>query len=48
VLHAGLAPGVTPLVAAELLARHPEAETLEVALTLSAQTTSGRAGAEFG
>jgi saccharopine dehydrogenase-like NADP-dependent oxidoreductase len=26
VLHAGLAPGVTPLVAAELLARHHEAE----------------------
>jgi NAD(P)-dependent dehydrogenase (short-subunit alcohol dehydrogenase family) len=47
VLHAGLAPGVTTLVAAELLADHPEADALEVGLTLYSAAVSGRAGAEF-
>lgn len=47
VLHAGLAPGVTTLVAAELLAAHPDADAIEVALTLSTTAVSGRAGAEF-
>lgn len=47
VLNAGVAPGVTNLVAADLLARHPEADVVEIALTVSAGGASGRAGGEF-
>jgi hypothetical protein len=48
VLHAGLAPGLTTLVAAELLGAHPEADTLETAITFSARSAGGRAAGEFG
>jgi hypothetical protein len=48
VVHAGLAPGVTTLVAAELLLAHPEADAIEVVMTFSAATAGGRAGAAFG
>jgi hypothetical protein len=44
-IHAGLAPGITSLVAADLLRSHPEADELEVAFTLSAAATSGKSGA---
>ena len=46
-LNAGLVPGVTNLVAAELLAEHPRADCLEVAFTVLAAGTAGRAGGEF-
>ena len=48
VVRAGLAPGVTTLVAAELLLAHPEADAMEVVMTFSAATAGGRAGAAFG
>jgi hypothetical protein len=44
-IHAGNAPGVTSLVAADLLHSHPDADELEVAFSISAGGTSGRAGA---
>jgi hypothetical protein len=44
-IHAGLVPGVTSLVAADLLRSHPEADELELAFTLSASGTSGKGGA---
>jgi NAD-dependent epimerase/dehydratase family protein len=44
-VHAGVVPGVTSLVAADLLRRHPEADELELAFTLSASGTSGKGGA---
>jgi len=47
VMNAGLAPGVVNLVAADLVARHPDADGIELALTLSASGTSGPAGGEF-
>lgn len=47
VLNAGLAPGVTNLVAAHLLKDHPEAETIEVVLSLSTKGMSGPAGVRF-
>ena len=44
-LNAGLVPGVTNLVAAELLAEHPQADCLEVAFTvLSEERLAGLAG----
>src|SRR5262245_6708460 len=48
VVHAGLAPGVVNLVAADMLGAHPEADTVEIALTLSASGSAGRAAAGFG
>ena len=42
-MNAGLAPGVTTLVAADLLHRHPDARELEIVFTLS-QHDSPRAG----
>jgi hypothetical protein len=47
VLNAGLAPGVTNLIAAELLAEHPEADEIEIALTISMSGNSGRGGGAF-
>jgi hypothetical protein len=47
ILNAGLAPGVTSLVAADLLEQHPEATTIEIVLTLSSKGMSGRAGIDF-
>ncbi len=47
VMNAGIAPGVTNLVAAELLAAHPEADEVELVFTVSSAATVGRAGREF-
>jgi hypothetical protein len=44
-IHAGLVPGITSLVAADLLRRHPDADELELAFTLSVGGTSGKGGA---
>lgn len=46
-MNAGLAPGVTNLVAAELLRAHPEATELEIVLTLSSVAPRGPAGVDF-
>lgn len=46
-LNGGLVPGVANLIAADLLDRHPEADTLEVAFTVLREGTAGRGGAEF-
>jgi hypothetical protein len=46
-IHAGLVPGVTSLVAADLLRRHPEADEVELAFMLSASGTSGKGGARL-
>jgi hypothetical protein len=43
-MNAGLAPGVTSLVAAELLRAHPEADELEIVLTISTAIARGPAG----
>ena len=47
VVNAGLAPGVTTIVAADLLRQHPEATELEIVYTLSLQARRGPASAEF-
>lgn len=47
IVHAGIAPGVVTLVAVDLLRKHPDADTVEIALTLSASGASGRSGREF-
>jgi hypothetical protein len=47
VLNWGVIPGLTALVAAELLERQPEADEVELAVTFSAGGTSGVAGGEF-
>jgi NAD(P)-dependent dehydrogenase (short-subunit alcohol dehydrogenase family) len=47
VMNAGIAPGVTNLVAADLMATHPHADELELVFTVSSKATSGRAGADF-
>jgi hypothetical protein len=44
-IHAGIVPGVSSLVAAELLRSHPDADELELALMISAGGTSGKSGA---
>jgi hypothetical protein len=44
-IHAGTVPGVTSLVAADLLRLHPEADEVELAFTLSSGGTSGKGGA---
>src|SRR4051812_3774079 len=46
-LNAGLVPGIANLVAAELVDKHPAADTLEVAFTVVRQATAGRGGGEF-
>ena len=46
-IHAGVAPGVTGLIAADLLRLHPDADEVELAFTISAGGTSGRSGAGF-
>ena len=48
VMNAGIAPGVTNLIAADLLAAYPEADEVELAFTVSTKSTSGRAGGDFG
>jgi hypothetical protein len=47
VMGAGIAPGLTNLVAADLLAAHPEADEIEFAFTVSIKSTSGPAGGDF-
>ena len=47
-MNSGIAPGVTNLIAADLLAAHPEADEVELAFTVSTRSTSGRAGGDFG
>jgi hypothetical protein len=44
VLNAGRTPGVSNLVAADLLAAHPHADAVEIAFSFSAGGVSGRAG----
>jgi NAD dependent epimerase/dehydratase family len=46
VLNAGRTPGVSNLVAADLLAAHPDADAVEIAFSFSAGGVSGRAGGE--
>ena len=46
-MNAGLAPGVTTIVAADLLRQHPNAGELEIVFTLSVTAPRGPAGAEF-
>jgi hypothetical protein len=46
-LNGGLVPGIANLVAAEMLDTHPEADTLEVAFTVTRNATAGRGGGEF-
>lgn len=46
-MNAGLAPGVTTIVAADLLRLHPDANELEIVFTLSSTTPRGPASAEF-
>jgi hypothetical protein len=46
-MNAGLAPGLTIVVAAELLRLHPDASELEIVFTLSSRTPRGPASAEF-
>ncbi|APE33583.1 hypothetical protein BOX37_05925 [Nocardia mangyaensis] len=46
-VNAGLVPGLTNLVAAELVRLYPEADEIEIAFTTAAAATSGRAGGEF-
>jgi|SRR5215211_9117351 len=44
VLNAGRTPGVSNLVAADLLAAHPDADAVEIAFSFPAGGVSGRAG----
>ncbi len=46
-MNAGLAPGVTNIVAAHLLHLHPDAQELEIAFTLSSTAPRGPASAAF-
>jgi hypothetical protein len=46
-MNAGRTPGISNLVAADLLAAHPDADTVEIVFTFSASGASGRAGGEF-
>jgi hypothetical protein len=46
-IHAGNVPGVTSLVAADLLRAHPDADELELAFSISAAGISGRAGEQL-
>ena len=46
-MNAGLAPGITNLVAADLLRAHPEAAELEIVFTLSSTTPRGAASSDF-
>ncbi len=47
VMNAGLAPGVTTIVAADLLGLHPAARELEIVFTLSLSVSRGPASADF-
>jgi NAD(P)-dependent dehydrogenase (short-subunit alcohol dehydrogenase family) len=43
-MNAGIAPGLTNLLAADLLARHPEADEVEMVFTISVKGSTGPAG----
>ena len=43
-MNAGIAPGLTNLLAADLLADHPEADEVELVFTVSAKSAVGPAG----
>lgn len=43
-MNAGIAPGLTNLLAADLLARHPEADEVELIFTISVKGSAGPAG----
>jgi hypothetical protein len=47
VMNAGIAPGLTNLVAADLVDRHPEADEVEVVFTVSTKSTTGPSGGAF-
>jgi hypothetical protein len=47
VMNAGLAPGVTTLVAADLLCHHPDARELEIVFTMSATSPRGPSDTDF-
>jgi NAD(P)-dependent dehydrogenase (short-subunit alcohol dehydrogenase family) len=47
VMNAGIAPGLTNLIAADLLVAHPEVDEVELVFTVSTHGTSGPAGGEF-
>jgi hypothetical protein len=47
VMGAGIAPGMTNLIAADLLSRHPEADGVEIVFTISTKASGGPAAAEF-
>ncbi len=46
-MNAGLAPGLTTVVAGDLLRTHPDADALEIVFTLSSTSARGPASAEF-
>ena len=47
VMNAGIAPGVTNLVAAALLEEHPEADEVELVFTVTTKGSGGRAAGDF-
>lgn len=47
IMNAGLAPGVTTIVAAELLGLYPDAHELEIVFTVSFATSRGSASTDF-
>jgi hypothetical protein len=47
-MNAGVAPGLTNLLAADLLARYPEADEVELVFTVSAKASTGPAGGDIG
>ena len=46
-MNAGIAPGLTNLLAADLLADHPEADEVELVFTVSAKSAVGPPGSRF-
>jgi hypothetical protein len=47
VMNAGIAPGVTNLLAAELIEENPDADEIEIVFTVTTQGTGGAASAAF-
>ncbi len=47
VLNGGISPGLTNLAAASLLARHPDADGVQVAQMMSSRGTAGTSGLEY-
>lgn len=47
VMNAGVAPGVTNLVAADLLVAHPEADEVELVLTVTTKGSGGSSSGDF-